>query len=284
MLDEINVLARELDVPIICAGDMFHYWKQPPELLNFAIRNMPENVYAIPGQHDMPNHNLDEMERSALENMQLTKTVHRIYHFPAMNIKPIGVRLFGFPYGCKLQKCLPKAPERIDVAVAHQYVWHGKHKHNKADNKTKLRNLSKLGYDVIVFGDNHDGFTVKQGDTTIVNCGTTMRRRLDERDYEPSVWILHSDKSVKRHPLNIDHDKHLEADIVKQIGEFENPEQAMATLSRELKKLGVSALDFVAALRKHCQTQNVDKEIQHMIRTAMMEDDDGKRRPDNEII
>ena len=52
------------NLPIFCAGDIFDRWNAPPELINFALRNLPDDMLCVPGQHDLPNHRLDEKHRS----------------------------------------------------------------------------------------------------------------------------------------------------------------------------------------------------------------------------
>ena len=50
--------------PILVAGDIFNRWNANPELINFLIEELPI-LHAIPGNHDLPNHSFDEIERSA---------------------------------------------------------------------------------------------------------------------------------------------------------------------------------------------------------------------------
>ena len=63
-LDELRSVAEEHNAHVVVAGDIFDRWNSPPEIINFAIENLP-NCYAIPGQHDLPNHRYEEIERSA---------------------------------------------------------------------------------------------------------------------------------------------------------------------------------------------------------------------------
>lgn len=63
-LDELAGIASHYYVPILCAGDVFDRWNSPPELINFAIKHLPP-MHCIPGQHDLPNHSLEDIRRSA---------------------------------------------------------------------------------------------------------------------------------------------------------------------------------------------------------------------------
>ena len=68
-LEELRGLQENYDCPILCAGDVFNHWNNcPPELINWAIKHLPK-MYAIPGQHDLPQHRLDDVRKSAYWTM-----------------------------------------------------------------------------------------------------------------------------------------------------------------------------------------------------------------------
>src|SRR3990172_3116798 len=64
-LDEIISLSVIHHCPVLCAGDIFHKWNSPPELINFVMSQADCTKLTIAGQHDLPNHNFREIERSA---------------------------------------------------------------------------------------------------------------------------------------------------------------------------------------------------------------------------
>src|SRR5688500_1062308 len=47
-------------LPILCAGDIFDKWNAPPELIHFALEHLPDGMICVPGQHDLPNHRMEE--------------------------------------------------------------------------------------------------------------------------------------------------------------------------------------------------------------------------------
>ena len=51
-------------LPIAFAGDLFDKWNVQPELINFALEHLPDGMICVPGQHDLPNHRLDQVHRS----------------------------------------------------------------------------------------------------------------------------------------------------------------------------------------------------------------------------
>jgi hypothetical protein len=165
-LDEIAKLsARHGDCPIFVAGDIFDKWNSPPELVNFAMDNVPENSIAIAGQHDVPNHNFSEMKRSAYTSLKKAGTIKDISQVNFIEIKESKIRLFPFPYGRKLEKCFNRTDGWLHIALIHKYFWVAGSKYPNAPKKDNIKQYSGIlsSYDVVVIGDNHSNFKVHSG-------------------------------------------------------------------------------------------------------------------------
>jgi len=271
-LGEIQELSEEYDCPVLCAGDIFDKWNSPAELINFAMKHLPRQLYAIPGQHDLPNHNLQELYRSSFASLTLSGSIDFAKMF---GINNMIVQCFYF--GQKIGITESSSKGTLDVALVHDYVWMGKHKYPNAPEEKEIPNGRKkpnkymingkyYGYDVIVYGDNHKSFLTHIGKTTIFNCGTLMRRKSDEVDYKPQVGLLYSDGSVEPHYLDISKDKHLTADEVK---EAKLEEVDMEIFAEELRKLGSSALDFADAIQQFWTKNKTPKKVKDIILKAM---------------
>jgi len=256
---------------VLYAGDIFDKWNSPAELINFAMKHLPRQLYAIPGQHDLPNHNLQELYRSSFASLTLSGSIDFAKMF---GINNMVVQCFYF--GQKIEPVESYSKGTLDVALVHDYVWIGKHKYPNAPEEKRLQQIAKAnkfikhkfyGYDVIVYGDNHKGFWTKVDDTVVFNCGTLMRRKSDELDYKPMVGLLYSDGSVKPHHLDISKDVHLTVDEVKETEALE--EIDMEVFAEELRKLGSSALDFAEAMKEFWYKYKTKQKIQEIICKAM---------------
>ena len=201
-LREINIAATEANVPIICAGDVFDRWNAPVELVNIAAGLMPSTrVFSIPGQHDLPLHNLSDLKRSAYWTLCMMNALTTMDLRSGNTLSQDGadMEIFFVPWG---EEITP-APEdgRVHVLVTHRYIWAEGVSYPGADESGHVKSLSKAlkGYAVAVFGDNHKGFTSTTPDGTVVfNCGGMMRRKSDEADYRPGYGMLFSDGTVER--------------------------------------------------------------------------------------
>ena len=280
-LDELQDLQQQYKCPILVAGDVFDLWygasnKAASELINFAMLHMPKEVCSIPGQHDTPEHNTAQMERSAYYSLVLSKTIRDMEGIETQPL--VDFNTYTFAYGEKIEppdRGLTKTTGQPNIAIVHEYVCTARTAHPKAPKeafigKTSNSNLinGKLyGYDVIVYGDNHKGFKAYVGKTVIWNCGTLMRRKSDEEDYKPQVGLLYSDGMVKPHYLDTSKDKHLTADEVKDVEDVE--EQDMEQFAEELRKLCASALDFSDAMKEFWRSDKTRKAVRNIIRKAM---------------
>ena len=63
-LDELDDLTGD-NLPVICGGDVFDKWNSPPELINFALAELPGTMESVAGQHDLPHHSWPERRKSA---------------------------------------------------------------------------------------------------------------------------------------------------------------------------------------------------------------------------
>ncbi len=263
-LDELRGLQLKYGCPILCAGDIFDKWNSPPELINFALKYLPGNMYCIPGQHDLPDHNHDEIHRSAYWTLVKAKKIQNII----LNEKTAltAGSIFGFPFGKKLT--MAPNGKALKIALIHEYKWIKNHSYPNAPigNKvTPVLSKSNYGYNVIVYGDNHNGFLyANMAGTAIFNCGCLMRRKSDEIDYAPQVGLLLASGEVKPYFLDISKDKYLKSvDDATAIEELDIEE-----FLEELKKLGDTSLEFTTAVKRFYKKHKTHPAVQKILRKA----------------
>ena len=272
-LQEIRLLQEKYDCPIFCAGDIFDRWNCSPELINWAIEFLPDNIYAIPGQHDLPLHQYEDIHRSAYFTLVKAGKIQNI--LPGVSMLESNIPVQGFPFGYDI-KPHSKIGDGIEIAIVHDYVWSGKHhypnapadkriSHSNTYNKIYNFNGKLYGYDIIVYGDNHKGFLTHAGKTTIFNCGTLMRRKSDEIDYRPRIGLLLESGVVVSHYLDISKDKHLDEVTSAKM----NEDLDLSDFMDELEKLGKTALDFKEAMKEFLSKGKTLSEVKQIILKAM---------------
>lgn len=259
------------DCPIIIAGDIFNHWNSPAELINFAILEMPPNVYMIPGQHDCPYHRYEDIHKSAYWTLVAAGAVTHIDK--PMKVTGVPLTLYPFPWGKPLVPNTIAGILPVRLAVIHAYVWRDdSNGYPGAPEERKLVNVkaSLKGYEAAVFGDNHKSFI----DPTrrIFNGGTMMRRNSDEKGYEPQVGLLHSDGIIVPWKLDIDEVITIPDDQVERVYEA----LEMAGFLEELVSLGQSLMDFHAAMEHALEMNTIDRAVKDII-IAVMERNRGRK-------
>ena len=259
--DEIRKLQQTHDAPVIIAGDVFDRWNSPPELINFAMGVLPPFTYAIPGQHDLPNHRLDEMDRSAygtlvkstwLQNLTEPKEIRR------------DLVVHPFPWGVKLEPMQHRDSSKVNLAVVHAYVWTTVTGYPGATKESFVTNRRRQlkGYDAAVFGDNHQGFSTIGGDIPIFNCGTLVRRKTDEYEYKPRVGLLCADRTIKTHFLDISQDV---LTVSERVVQSEKEDLDLSGFLSELGGLQADSLDFREAVLRTLEHESATQRVKEIV-------------------
>ena len=170
--------------PIVFPGDLFNHWKADSELLNMILLLWPKKVLAIPGQHDLPQHNLELQLKTAFETMVLTGRVVDVSKTP--HDLNNGFAVQGCAWGRE-----PGSPVAgmDNVLVWHTTTWEKPFAPGqKAGAATRL--LKKYdAFDLIITGDNHQNFVITDGRRKLVNAGSVMRMRSDQKNFQPCVYL-----------------------------------------------------------------------------------------------
>jgi len=281
MASYLSQLSQEADkhnCPIVCAGDIFDDgWRPhrcPPELINFAIQYMPP-MYAIPGQHDLPFHRYDLIERSAYWTLCAADKITNIqpnvpYALPRPTNEARQVIIDAFPWGVKLkplEDVEQVTPGVLRLCLAHRYVWIDGRGYPGADDGDHIRNLTEMldGYDVALFGDNHKSFlTGTVSGCQIFNHGTFMRRKIDERSYQPMMGLLRNDGTIKPKSYNVSHDKWIEIPEAAE-REFEDTYLNGTEFLTELASLGDAAINFSESVKRWMKENEPNPRVYSLI-------------------
>jgi DNA repair exonuclease SbcCD nuclease subunit len=267
---QIKSLAKAHKAIVIVAGDIFDKPIVTPETINWALDNLP-TMYAVAGNHDLPTHRYDLEHRSAYG------TLMRAGKIVELGSKPIGVdfmSLYGRPLGKKVPRKIPHATDGLGgfhVLVTHEYIWAGTHRYQGAPAERKLGTLARRfrNFDVVICGDNHDGFlrTLKSG-TRVLNCGTPMRRKSSEIDYEPQVGLIWRSGKVTTHKLSTRRDL---ISTTVDPREEDREDEEVAEVVEGFGRLEPEALSFRSAMLRVLD----HKKVARRIRDAVMEALDG---------
>lgn len=271
-LRQLIKLKEEFHVPILCAGDIFDHWWSMPQLVNWLIAKVPYRplFYAIPGQHDLPYHSTEEIQRSSYWTLVTAGVIEHVVS--PYQLGPLLVT--GFPFGMEAHTC-HREKGMIHVALIHRYVWMGDHSYPGAPPEQNVKQVMKeySGFDVLAVGDNHRGFTITSKGTTVFNCGTFMRRKSDEIHYHPQVGLIRQDGYVEPCVLDTSEDV-----IETTSGSEQGDVRSFSEVDRLLGELGAlrgAVPDFVEVVGRVLDKKKVSKAVRTIVMEAI---EDAKRQ------
>lgn len=268
-LKGIEDLALELDVPIICAGDVFDRWNSPPELINFAIANLPP-MYAIPGQHDLPHHRIEMVHKSAYGTLVAAGIVTSLIE----EVCDIGehLRVFPYPWGMEHRPICAVEPGRTELVLVHAFCYPSQeYAYTGAPKEQHVNGYKELlaGHDAALFGDNHMGFVAKVAGCNVLNPGGLMIRKSSERARVPLVGVLYEGGAIEVFPLETRDDVYLDDDELAE-------KTALLAFDathwiEELEGLDPEDLDFVGCLQQSLSRNDLPTGAKAVIRDLLDE-------------
>lgn len=266
-LSDLSTDGEHKGLPIFCTGDIFHKWNASPELINTLITHHP-HIFAVPGNHDLPLHNMEDIRKSAFWTLKEAGLIdylkpHKLY-CPGSS----SLWVMGFPYGTSLN-VKEQVLGSVTLAICHKFCWKSSRDTPKplqdVNNNvhTHALKLDKLGFTSAVFGDNHIPFNWNPSPDIkklkgIFNNGTFMIRNSNERDYKPRVGLLMSDSTIEEHFLDTSADKYSEIEDPLGLLETDVPFEDFLNV---LGGLSGSMSDFKEQCKTFCKVHDVPDSV-----------------------
>ncbi len=269
---EIKKLSFEYLAPILCAGDIFDRWNAPTELVNWALDNLPD-MFAIPGNHDLPEHRMEGEHRSAYGVLVRAGKIIDLNNDPTEWKAPNKKRLllYGFPFGGKgIKPVEGMYDDALHIALTHEYMWIPSTQYPGAPEEGRLRKEDKrfAGFDVVIVGDNHVGFEKHLSiGTNVFNCGTLMRRKSSEVNLTPQVGLIHA--SGKITPYHLDTSKDVITELVDR--QDDDYDVGVALFVEELAGLEAADLSFRDAMMIALERSKVSESVRNVLLEALGE-------------
>lgn len=197
-------------LPIISGGDLFDKPKLSYDFLNQCYDHMHTEWISVLGNHEQPDKNsTTNMYNSVWTVAKRMGMFTGFQYFSTIWIKNC---LYAFiPATNSEEEFMQyvRDSQRADVIVMHRYVWYSEEdKYAGASDKDHATHIASLfpNAEVIFTSDNHHGFECTETTPKVYNCGMLIRDNADLIDYQPRVYVLYSDFSVKRIDVPIQED------------------------------------------------------------------------------
>jgi DNA repair exonuclease SbcCD nuclease subunit len=180
---------------VLFPGDVFNNYGRDSYAVAYdfakVLTEYNMEYLAVMGQHDIRYHRTD-----------LTETPFHLLSKTSL-LKVLGeqpyvvkerLHFYGSSWDDEIPEVLDK--EALNILVAHKMVvgkskiWPGQTDFVYA--KELLHNHSD--YNLFVTGDNHSTFYHSSGNNILVNCGSLLRMRSDQKDHKPCFYIYNTSK------------------------------------------------------------------------------------------
>jgi len=258
----IKELSQKHNCPVLIAGDIGDRHQWPNWLLEWFItlvRGM--NIIAIPGQHDIPNHRLEDINRSGVGVLSATDTID-LRMDPSVIALEKDFNLIAFPYSRPIDHFKIKGSLPV-VAITHQMViedkplWPGQ---EAIKGNQLLRKFPE--YDLVLVGDNHNSFVAKYKGRVLVNPGSLMRTTSAQVDHKPRVYLWWADTNeVEAVYLPIK-----EGVVSREHIEVENErDERMEAYLERMETDYEIGFSYEKNLEKHLEVNKIEEEVETKI-------------------
>ncbi len=173
----LSRLQKEHNCAVIHAGDLWDHWKPSPFLITYAFIHLPKEFNTIFGNHDLPNHSLDMIDRCGINTLAKAERI---------KILP------GTHWGQKPDNHSLIIKDR-KILVYHTMTYQGKPPWPGCTDPKARGILRKYPmYDAIITGHNHQPFIEEYENRVLANPGSMMRQNADQIDFRPRVYLYYA--------------------------------------------------------------------------------------------
>jgi DNA repair exonuclease SbcCD nuclease subunit len=184
--------AKRVGAQVILGGDVFHRGHTHPSLVTMFLEEailFGDDVYVIPGQHDLPYHSMEYVNKSSFGNIIAAMRV------PEINIIDGGSRGSTLPFGKLEDKVYDFNTEFLFL---HQLTFKDEASKPPIDDGVLADDLldrfPNISY--ICLGDNHRHFVVERDGRYVINPGCLLRQSADLVEYTAGFYVLDTDKKT----------------------------------------------------------------------------------------
>lgn len=268
--------AADNQCPLVIAGDFgdgagarnWHPWllSRTISIINAYRRHKWFDIWVTPGQHDLPNHQLERIEESGLWTLDTAETLRVLKEWKVdSRFKRGNYSIDFFPYGSEIKNCTDKNYYR-KIAVAHKMVIEDKPEWPGQEASKAKSLLAQFDYDLILTGDNHKQFVVEHDNKVLVNPGSMFRSKSDQINHHPAYYIWYAEgNSVRR--IEIPHDP--DAVSVDHIHHKKSREERTNAFVDSIKQYSEIGLSFEDNIKKHMEENKTPKQVQNKVWEAI---------------
>lgn len=257
-LNQIRRYANDKEVPVFVVGDLFHTVgdtsMQCVTLIQNMARRLRKGLYILCGNHDLPFHSSENIERSGVGVLLSSNKIERIKDWFIDNeVEDYSAEDFDCDTSdaeivFKHVLCFPdmkSMPPNVNAMCA----------------KDLLEEYPSAKW--IFTGDYHRNFHYEKKGRHVVNSGCLLRQASDMKDYQTGFYYVDTDKNIVEFVPIIDSDSFIDDSYIikekEKIGRIEE----FADSVTKVKKL---SLDFLDNVEKSLMEQDFSDDLKDVVK------------------
>lgn len=256
IVKEIISICNKKHCDLILVGDIFDTPNVPAYVLNTFISEcskIKNVVYFLAGNHDLPFHSIENIDRSAIGILKNLSLEHNRIKY--------GIDFYGqwTDFNDEIKG------KNTELLFIHRLVFKSAKdlppNVNACTAQDLLDEFPKAKW--IFTGDMHKKFHYENKGRHVINPGCINRQASDFKEYKPSIYYVDTDDNIVEEILLNDSGQVVDDTYIKSETERENRIEAFV---EGVKKNGKVSLDFMQNLEEAInKNKKLSKETKDMI-------------------
>lgn len=260
-LNQIVEISTKKKAPVMVVGDLFHSNSDTNFECIQMIQNMADKLgelYILAGNHDLPYHSSENLDKSAIGVLLNSNKVHLIKDYlTKWNLEQ------EYPYIISAGNFDEEDDERAEIVFKHVLTIPQEDKPDFVDCETPESLLEKYPTAKWIFtGDYHHNFHYEKNGRHVINSGCLLRQASDMKDYQCGVYFVDTDEEIVEFIPIIDKEDLIDDSYILQ--ENQRNERIESFVDKLRKTKGVS-LDFLANVEAMMKRNDFEPELKEVV-------------------
>jgi DNA repair exonuclease SbcCD nuclease subunit len=251
---------------VLHVGDLFNRSRpEQPQTLEVQLLEVLRTgasipFWIIPGNHDLPYHNINNIKTSTLGVLQAAGKLNILNGGFVFSDRE-NIYLHGFPYGVPCQAA--PAGEEFKIAMVHEYIY--EHTVPPFIAGFTVEDYVKMhpGWDLILTGHNHESFVKKHHNTLVLNPGNVLRQSGTPHELNPRICLITIDKGLEYKWISIPIEAGSVTDEYLKI-KHERDER-INNFIEQIGKSEITGLNFIQNMERYLDLNKVEAPVKNKI-------------------
>jgi len=252
ILQFIANMANKREAKLCIVGDIFHRAKSENKIVNMFLYSAfaKEGIYAIAGNHDLPEHSWNNMTDSSFGSLLLSERIKLLEEIGTANN-------FNQPFRGK-----------GDILFTHQLILDDPAKLSKIKGaKTPQQMLDEFpAAKLICTGDGHGTIVYEKKGRLLINPGSITRQTSDQKDFKPCIFYIDTDDFSTLERIDLPDTGEISDTHRKAIAEKEERISAFVEKIASSKNI---TMDFEHNVKNAISESELDKDVEKTVFALM---------------